>query len=122
MKTSLFDMTDDELALQAREIYAEQLRRETLAQAPARAEQLARDVSAALGRQDGDPWQPGTGAFDAYPTGAVVSHPAGTYYRATAIASHEPGATGAPWVQIWPDGDGWTETPPALPETWSPVA
>lgn len=30
----------------------------------------------------------------------------------TAIASHEPGTTGAPWVRVWPDGDGWTETPP----------
>lgn len=97
---SIYEMTD-----------AEQRRRETLTQAPARAEQLARDMSAALGRRDGDPWQPGTGAFDAYPTGAVVSH-GGAFYRATAIAADEPGAAGAPWVQVWLDGDGWTETPP----------
>ena len=94
-------------------------RRRILESAPAQAEALAATYAAAIGRKDGDQYQPVTGAHDAYPPGSVVSED-GEYYRSTAWASHEPGTTGAPWERVWADGDGWTTTPPAAgPLVWA---
>ena len=98
----------------------EQRRRDTLANAPAQAEALAAQYAQAIGRHNGDPYQPVTGAHDAYPPGSIVEGNAGEYHRSTAWASHAPGTTGAPWERVWPDGDGWTTTPPATgPLAWA---
>ena len=100
-------------------VLLEQERRTLIAQAPAQAEALAAQYAQAIDRHDGDPYQPVTGAHDAYPPGSVVEGNAGEYHRSTAWASHAPGTTGAPWERVWPDGDGWTTTPPATgPLPW----
>lgn len=92
----LTTLTDAEARDLLAAVYAEVQRRDTLTQAPAQAEALAATYAAAIGRKDGDPYQPVTGAHDAYPPGSIVSED-GEYYRATAWASHAPGTTGAPW-------------------------
>ena len=107
--TTYTDEDLDELRVQ---VLTEQERRHTLTDAPAQAVALADLYAAAIGRKDGDPYQPVTGAHDAYPKGSIVSQ-SGDYYRATAWASHAPGTTGAPWERVWPDGPGWTTAPPS---------
>ena len=116
----LTTLTDDEARDLLARVYAEVQRRDAIVQAPAQAEALAATYAAAVGRKDGDPYQPVTGAHDAYPPGSIVDGNAGEYHRATAWASHAPGTTGAPWERVWPDGDGWTTTPPAAgPLVWA---
>ena len=115
----LTTLTDDEARDLLAAVYAEVQRREILASAPAQAEALAATYAAAIGREEGDPYQPVTGAHDAYPPGSIVSD-GGNHYRATAWASHAPGTTGAPWERVWADSDGWTTTPPATgPLVWA---
>ena len=115
----LTTLTDDALDALRVSVLIEQERRALLASAPAQAEALATTYAAAIGRKPGDPYQPVTGAHDAYPPGSVVEGNAGEYHRSTAWASHAPGTTGAPWERVWPDGDGWTTTPPATgPLPW----
>ena len=120
----LTTLTDDEARDLLAAVYADVQRRDAVAAAPAQAEALAAQYAQAIGRQDGDAYQPVTGAHDAYPPGSVVSED-GEYYRSTAWASHAPGTTGAPWERVWPDGDGWTTEAPAgtpIPEWDAAVA
>lgn len=118
--TDLTTLTDEELDGLRVAVLTEQERRRTLADAPAQAVALADRYAAAIGRQDGDPYQPVTGAHDAYPKGSIVIQ-SGDYYRATAWASHAPDTTGAPWERVWPDGPGWTTAPPSAagPIPWA---
>lgn len=112
--------TDDDLDALRIAVLTEQERRRTIATAPEQAETLATVYAAAIGRKPGDPYQPVTGAHDAYPPGSIVEGNAGEYHRATAWAYHAPGTTGAPWERVWADGDGWTTTPPAAgPLAWA---
>ena len=116
---NLTTLTDTEARDLLAAVYADVQRRDAIAQAPAQAEALATAYAQVIGRHDGDPYQPVSGAHDAYPPGSVVSD-GGNHYRATALASHAPGTTGAPWERVWPDGDGWTTTPPAAgPLVWA---
>ena len=120
----LTTLTDAEVRDLLGRVYTEVQRRDAIAQASAQAEALAATYAAAIGRKPGDPYQPVTGAHDAYPPGSIVSD-GGNHYRATAWASHAPGTTGAPWERVWADGDGWTTTPPAgtpIPEWDAAVA
>ena len=116
----LTTLTDDDLDALRVEVFTEQERRRLIADAPAQAVALADRYAAAIGRKDGDPYQPVTGAHDAYHKGSIVSQ-SGDYYRATAWAYHAPGTTGAPWERVWPDGPGWTTTPPSAagPIPWA---
>ena len=115
----LTTLTDAEARDLLAAVYADVQRRDAIAQAPTQAEALATAYAAAIGRNPGDPYQPVTGAHDAYPPGSVVEGNAGEYHRSTAWASNAPGTTGAPWERVWPDGDGWTTTPPATgPLPW----
>ena len=117
--TDLAALNDADLDALRLAVLLEQERRTLIAQAPTQAEALAAQYSQAIGRHDGDPYQPVTGAHDAYPPGSVVEGNAGEYHRSTAWASHAPGTTGAPWERVWPDADGWTTTPPATgPLPW----
>ena len=109
----LTTLTDDEARDLLAAVYADVQRRDTIAAAPAQAEALAAQYAQAIGRQDGDAYQPVTGAHDAYPPGSIVEGNAGEYHRSTALASHAPGTTGAPWERVWANGNGWTTTPPA---------
>ena len=118
--TDLAALTDADLDALRLALLLEQERRNLIAQAPAAASELATRYAAAIGRKDGDPYQPVTGTHDAYPPGSIVEGNAGEYHRSTAWASHTPGTTGAPWERVWPDGDGWTTTPPATgPLVWA---
>lgn len=118
--TDLTALTDADLDALRLAVLMEQERRYLMATAPARAAELATQYAQAIGRKDGDPYQPVTGAHDAYPPGSIVDGNAGEYHRATAWASHAPGTTGALWERVWPDGDGWTTTPPAAgPLVWA---
>lgn len=118
--TDLAALTDADLDALRLAVLLEQERRNLIAQAPAAASELATRYAAAIGRKDGDPYQPVTGAHDAYRPGSVVSD-GDDYYRATAWASHPPGQ--GPWERVWADGDGWASTPPAdQVEAWDPKA
>lgn len=111
--TDISTLSDDDLAARLSEYYAETARRRVLATAPAAAEQANADYVSAIGRQDGDPWAQPVGAHDAHLQGAIVAH-GGQHYRSTRSGNAwEPGALNAPWEPVWPDGDGWTTTPPA---------
>ena len=115
----LTTLTDTEARDLLTRVYADVQRRDAISQAPAQAEALAATYAAAIGRKEGDPYQPVTGAHDAYPPGSIVSD-GGNHYRATALASHAPGTTGAPWERVWANGDGWATTPPAAgPLVWA---
>ena len=116
--TDLTTLPDTELQTLLGDAYAEVQRRAILASAPAEAEALATAVSTALGRTDGSLWtdRPVTGAHDVWPPAVICQHPEGEYWRAGRPESHPPGTIGAPWTRVYPDGDGWTETPPAEPE------
>ena len=122
--TDLAALNDADLDALRLAVLLEQERRNLLVQAPAAAVELATRYAAAIGRKEGDPYQPVTGAHDSYPPGFIVSD-GGNHYRATAWASHAPGTTGAPWERVWPDGDGWTTEAPAgtpIPEWDAAVA
>lgn len=118
--TDLAALNDADLDALRLAVLLEQERRNLLVQAPAAAVELATRYAAAIGRKEGDPYQPVTGAHDSYPPGFIVSD-GGNHYRATAWASHAPGTTGAPWERVWANGNGWTTTPPAAagPLAWA---
>ena len=86
---NLTALTDDDLDALRVSVLTEQERRRMIAEAPAHAEALAIAYATAVGRKPGAPYQPVTGAHDAYPKGSIVSL-SGDYYRATAWASHAP--------------------------------
>ena len=90
----LTTLTDAEARDLLAAVYAEVQRRDAIAKAPAQAEALATRYAAAIGRKDGDPYQPVAGAHDAYPPDSIVEGNAGEYHRSTALASHAPGTTG----------------------------
>ena len=69
--TTYTDSDIDELRVQ---ILTEQERRRLVADAPAQAVALADRYAAAIGRQDGDPWQQPAGAHDAFRLDAIVTH------------------------------------------------
>ena len=116
----LTTLTDTEARDLLARVYADIQRRDAIAQAPAQAEALAATYAAAIGRKDGDPWTQPTGAHNAHADGAIVTH-GGQHYRSTHSGNAwEPGALNAPWEPVWPDGDGWTTTPPAAgPLVWA---
>ena len=76
----LTTLTDAEARDLLARAYAEVQRRDAIAKAPTQAEALAAAYAAAIGRKDGDPYQPVTGAHDAYPPGSVVEGNAGEYH------------------------------------------
>lgn len=63
-----------------------------------RVDELTRQYSEAVGREVGDVWSQPTGAHDAYPTGAVVTHNSATWLNETPANVWEPGASG--WREI----------------------
>ena len=93
--TDLAALNDADLDALRLAVLLEQERRNLLVQAPAAAVELATRYAAAIGRKEGDPYQPVTGAHDSYPPGFIVSD-GGNHYRATAWASHAPGTTSIP--------------------------
>lgn len=100
-------LSDEDLAALRIQVFTEEERRYTLATAPDRADQIARQWAEASGRRDGEEWQQPAGAHDSVPVGAVVEH-RGRYWRNThgTVNPWEPGTPNAGWIEVWPDGEG----------------
>jgi hypothetical protein len=64
-------------------------------------------ILAAEGIQQGDPWRQPTGAHDAYPLGAVVSHNGSTWESLVAANVWEPGVSG--WRDAGPGIPDWVQ-------------
>lgn len=64
-------------------------------------DKVNRQIGEQLGRKLGDAWQQPTGATDAYPTGAVVTHGGTTWRSLVAGNVWEPGVSG--WREISED-------------------
>ena len=71
---------------------------EAAAAAPAALDEIVREHGEAQGRKMGDPWVRPTGAVDAYPTGAVVTHKGSTWRNLTPANVWEPGESG--WREV----------------------
>ena len=124
------------------QVYTEVQRRATLAAAPAEAEALAARYAEAIGREDGDQWVAPTGAHNAYPQGAIVTHQDKTWESLIPNNAWTPGESGwrenvtdgyPAWVQpagahdayakdakVTHKGRIWTST--AASNTWAPGA
>ena len=135
-------MTTAEVSQILADAYAELGRRDTISRAPAEAEALAARYAEALGRADGDQWVAPTGAHNAYPQGAIVTHQGKTWESLIPNNVWTPGdsgwrenvADGYPaWVQpagahdayakdakVTHKGRIWTST--AANNTWEPGA
>ena len=99
----LTTLTDDDLAALIRDAYAEERRRATIQAAPVEAATLATQYAEAIGREDGDEWQAPTGAHNAYPQGATVTHDGKTWESLTPANVWAPGIYG--WRELTADGD-----------------
>jgi hypothetical protein len=64
-------------------------------------------ILAAEGISDGDPWRQPTGAHDAYPLGATVSHNGKTWESTVAANVWEPGVSG--WMESGPGIPDWVQ-------------
>ena len=71
---------------------------EAAAAAPAAMDEIVREHGEAQGRKMGDPWVRPSGAVDAYPTGAVVTHKGATWRNLTPANVWEPGESG--WREV----------------------
>ena len=71
---------------------------EAAAAAPAALDEIVREHGEAQGRKMGDPWVRPSGAVDAYPTGAVVTHKGSTWRNLTPANVWEPGESG--WREV----------------------
>ena len=98
----LTTLADEDLDALRVAVLTEQERRRLIADAPAQAAALADRYAAAIGRQDGDSWQQPTGAHDAYPLAATVTHGGKTWQALTAFCVWEPGVSG--WREVVAEG------------------
>lgn len=94
-------LTDTDLQHLLGEVYAEVQRRQTLAAAPAEAEALAHRYAEAIGREDGDEWAAPSGAHNAYPQGAIVTHDGKQWESLTPANVWAPGISG--WRELTAD-------------------
>lgn len=98
----LNDAALDELR---RDVAIEQEKRYVLATAERQAAELNERYTQAIGRADGDEWTAPTGAHNAYPAGAEVTHNGKTWVTTTPANVSEPGVS------------GWREKPSVNPDT-----
>jgi hypothetical protein len=68
---------------------------------------LQEAILAAEGIAPGDPWRQPTGAHDAYPLGATVSHNGKTWESSVAANVWEPGVSG--WMESGPGIPDWVQ-------------
>ena len=71
---------------------------ESAASASAVLDEIVREHGEAQGRKMGDPWARPSGAVDAYPTDAVVTHKGSTWRNLTPANVWEPGESG--WREV----------------------
>ena len=95
-------MTTAEVSQILADAYAELGRRDTIIRAPAEAEALATRYAEAIGREDGDQWAAPTGAHNAYPQGAIVTHQGKTWESLIPNNVWTPGVSG--WRENVADG------------------
>ena len=105
--------SDDDLTTLLHAVRTEQQRRWTQDNAETRADQLAQDYQAAVGRHDGDAWTQPTGAHDAYRREAQVTHGGKTWVSLVGANVWEPGVSG--WREVTPESEDGT---PAAPPEW----
>ena len=98
------NMTNAEVAALHRDVTAEQRRRQVIALAPARISVVGRQVLAAEGVSEGDPWRQPTGYHDAYPSGWQVTHNGKTWVALRNGASGEPGIDTGDWQEYQEPG------------------
>ena len=140
----LRELAEQDLVDLGNAVYDEQRRRQNIASAAREVDEVIARYQQALGREDGEAWTQPTGALDAYPEGATVTHSGKTWVSTTPANTWEPGVSGwreaaeegAPppaWVQptgahdAYPDGDRvtfegqvWESLIPG--NVWSPSA
>lgn len=95
-------LSDDELQDHLTAAYAEERRRGIIRDAEADAERINQNWSTATGRADGDEWVQPTGAHNAYPANATVTHGGKTWVSLTPANVWEPGVSG--WREVVEDG------------------
>lgn len=88
---------------------AELQRASLLNSAPEELAALQQAILAAEGISDGDPWRQPTGAHDAYPLGAHVTHNGKEWESSVAANVWEPGVS------------GWQESGPGIPDWVQPT-
>lgn len=99
----LTTLNDEDLDQHRIDVLTEIERRQKIATAPERAEQIQRDYADAIGRQDGDEWVQPQGAHDAYSLGAIVEHDGKTWESLVANNVWEPSVSG--WREVAEDGE-----------------
>ena len=97
------DATDAELRRLKTMIDTEISRRETIASANDRLDQLTRDVLAARGVKEGDEWIQPTSAADAYPLGWITAHGGKMWTSLVGGNVWEPGTSA--WRELASDPD-----------------
>ena len=94
VKNDLEGLSDEELNELRQAIGAEIERRRIIASAEEQADRIAKEYSEAIGRTDGIEWVQPTGAHDAYPLGATVTHNGKVWENLTPANVWEPGVSG----------------------------
>lgn len=109
-------ISDEELHALRQAVGAEIERRRIIANAEAQADRIVREYGEAIGRVDGTEWVQPTGAHDAYPLGATVTHDGKTWENLTPANVWEPGVSG--WREVATDPD---TGEPTVPEYVQPT-
>ena len=110
-------ITDEELHQLRQAIGAEIERRRIIASAEAQADRIAHEYGEAIGRTDGEEWTQPTGAHDAYPLGATVTHKGKQWENLTPANVWEPGVSG--WREVAGEDEDGT---PTVPEYVQPLS
>lgn len=96
-------LTDEELNNLRLEVLNEVERRYRISAAPQQAEALSRRYLVDTGKFAGTAWSQPTGAYDAYPTGWLVTHNSKTWESTTPANVWEPGVSG--WREVVEEGE-----------------
>ena len=104
VKNDLGSLSDDELNELRQAVGVEIERRVIIANARDQADRIAKEYSEAVGRVDGAEWAQPTGAHDAYPLGAIVTHGGRVWENVTPANVWEPGVSG--WREQATSGPG----------------
>lgn len=94
LREYLLGLSDDDLRVVIIESQVIEQDRIAVASAEEQADGISRQYSMAVGRSDGEPWQPPKGAYDAYPKAAVVIHNDKKWVNLTPANVWEPGVSG----------------------------
>lgn len=99
---NLRELEDQQLVDLGNAVYEEQRRRRDIASASKEVDEVISRYQQALGREDGEAWSQPTGALDAYPEGATVTHGGKTWTSTTPANTWEPSVSG--WREVAEEG------------------